>query len=586
MVYADRSLVTRRDFLHAGGAALVALHGFERLIPAYARTGLPSVARRRSGSPGRYELTIGRTAIDIGGRRTWADAINSTVPGPLLRFREGDTATIPVTNALDEDTSIHWHGIILPNGMDGVPKVTFPGIAPGETFVYEYPLRQSGTYWYHSHSGLQEQLGHYGPLIIDPAEPEPFAYDRDYVVMLGDWTFEDPHDVLAHLKKMGGYYNFRRRTVADLFRGDDGGLADRLRWGRMRMDATDIADVTGATYTYVMNGMAPQANWTGLFRPGERVRLRFINAAAASFFDVRIPGLALTVIQADGQNVQPVTVDEFRIAIAETYDVIVQPTDDMAYTIFAESMDRSGYARGTLAPRPGMSGPIPPRRTRPVRSMADMGMAMGGMDMGGGEGDMRMPGMQHGDHSAAPATEPVPHGPDNHGPGNQAVPEVTRSRLSEPGVGLGEDGRRVLLYTDLRSLAPGPDHREAVRELELHLTGHMERYLWSFDGKKFSQAPEPIPMRLGERIRVTFVNDTMMEHPIHLHGMWMELENGAGHLRPRKHTINVKPAERVSFLATPDVPGKWALHCHILYHMETGMFRVVEVIDAVTEDDA
>lgn len=579
--------LSRREFLHTSTAALGALAGLERLLPSYVWSAAGVRAPVPTPPVRAFDLTIGRTAIGIGDRQAAANTINGSIPGPLLRFREGDTVTLRVANALHEDTSIHWHGIILPNGMDGVPMVTFPGIKPGETFVYEYTVRQSGTYWYHSHSGLQEQLGVYGPIIIDPIEPDPFAYDREYVVMLSDWTFEDPHDVLANLKKMGGYYNFQRRTVADFFRSGDRGVADRLSWGRMRMDPTDIADVTGYTYTYLMNGMPPASNWTAVFTPGERVRLRFINAAAGSFFDVRIPGLPLTVVQADGQNVEPVTVDEFRIAIAETYDVIVEPTEDRAYTIFAESMDRSGYARGTLAPRAGMSAPIPERRRRPLRSMMDMGMDMSGMEMGG----MIMPGMEAGGHagheSQPPATEAaVPHGPDGHGPGNSMVPQVTRPRLDDPGLGLGEDGRRVLVYRDLRAVTPNHDHREPERELELHLTGNMERYMWSFDGRKFSQSPEPIPMRLGERVRVTFVNDTMMEHPIHLHGMWMQLENGAGMRRPRKHTINVKPAERVSVLVTPDVPGKWALHCHILYHMEAGMFRVVEVVDGPAGETA
>lgn len=572
--------VTRRRFLRASGTAalLLALDG---LVPAYARS-LWGAGRVRTAQGRRtFDLEIGRATVGIGERQARALTINRSLPGPLLRFREGETVVLRVTNTLEEDTSIHWHGIIVPNAMDGVPNVTFPGIRPGETFVYEYPVRQSGTYWYHSHSGLQEQLGVYGPIVIDPAEPDPVAFDREYVIVLSDWTFEDPHDVLANLKKMGGYYNFQRRTLMSLLRGEDGGLKDRLRWAAMRMDATDIADVTGYTYTYLLNGMAPGSNWTGLFRPGERVRLRFINAGAGTGFDVRIPGVPLTVVQADGQDVKPVTMDEFRIAIAETYDVIVEPPEDRAYTIFAETTDRSGYACGTLAPRAGMKAALPERRRRPVRTMADMGMDMSGMDM---------PAMGHGAHaghgapgSAAPAA--VPHGPDGHGPGNQAIPEVTRARLSEPGAGLGEDGWRVLTYSDLRAAVPGYDHREPAREVELHLTGHMERYLWSFDGKKFSQRPEPIPFRLGERLRLTFVNDTMMEHPIHLHGMWMELENGSGMERPRKHTINVKPAERVSVLVTPDVPGKWALHCHILYHMETGMFRVVEVTDGVAAED-
>ena len=581
--------IDRREFVQLG-AALGLATGIGRLVPDYARplrglgTGLATGGERNI-----IDLRIGRRTLGIGDYQASAVVINGSIPGPLVRMKEGETVTLNVTNELKEDTSIHWHGLIVPNGMDGVPKVTFPGIPPGETFAYEYPVRQSGTYWYHSHSGFQEQLGVYGPLIIDPVQPEPFAYDREYVVMLSDWTFEDPDDVLAHLKKMGGYYNFQRRTIGDLFGSTDGGLRDRLRWGRMRMDATDIADVTGYTYTYLMNGMPPASNWTGLFEPGERVRLRFINGGAGSYFDVRIPGLEMTVVQADGQNVRPVTVDEFRIAIAETYDVIVQPVEDRAYTIFAESMDRSGYARGTLAPRRDMNASVPERRRRPIRSMADMGMAMDGMEMDGMEmgGAMVMPGMERGGpgESAPAAPAPVPHGPDHHGPGNSAVPDVTRPRLHDPGVGLGSDGRRVLLYSDLRSVVPWRDTREPGRKIELHLTGNMERYLWSFDGKKFSQAPEPIPFRLGERLRVTFVNDTMMEHPIHLHGMWMELDNGSGAFNPRKHTVNVKPAERLSVLVTPDVPGKWALHCHILYHLATGMFRVVEVSNTTATED-
>lgn len=560
--------IERREFLAVGGAALALLSGWEHLLPRFARAegGLHPPANPRRV----FDLDIAHTSLPIGGRRAAAVTINGSIPGPLLRFKEGESAVLRVSNRLAEDTSIHWHGIILPNRMDGVPGVTFDGIRPGETFTYEYPVRQAGTYWYHSHSGFQEQLGVYGPMILDPAEPDPFEYDREYVVLLSDWTFEDPHDVMGHLKKMGGYYNYQRRTAGGFF----GDAADRLRWGRMRMDPTDLADVTGATYTYLMNGMPPGGNWSGLFRPEERVRLRFINAGAATYFDIRIPGLPMTVVQADGQNVQPVTVDEFRIAIAETYDVIVQPTQDHAYAIFAETMDRSGYASGTLAPRIGMSAPLPPRRRRPVRTMGDMGMNMAGMAMPG----MDMPGMDHAGHDMGAAAE-VPHGPDRHGTGNAAVPEMTRRRLDDPGVGLEEAGHRVLVYSDLRSTTPWPDTRVPGREIELHLTGNMERYMWSFDGKKFTQSPAPIPFVMGERLRVTLVNDTMMEHPIHMHGMWMLLETGADAMDPRKHTVNVKPAERLSFLVTVDAPGKWALHCHILYHMEAGMFRVIKAAE-------
>ncbi len=592
--------LTRRRFVgQAGiGALLLTASG---LLPRWARAATGIVPSRRSaGRDTEIELTIRKQRLLFGGEAGEAVTINGSVPGPLVRLREGGTATLRVVNELDEATSIHWHGLLVPPEMDGVPGVSFAGIPAGETFEYRYTVKQNGTYWYHSHSGLQEQLGHYGPLIIDPAEPDPFSYDRDHVVVLSDWSFESPYKVLARLKKQSNYYNFQRRTFPELFDEADLGLSNRLMWGRMRMDATDIADVTGATYTYLMNGLAPQDNWTGLFRPGEKVRLRLINAAAGSFFDVRIPGLSMTVVQADGQNVEPVTVDELRIAIAETYDVIVEPVEDRAYTIFAESMDRSGYARGTLAPREGMSADIPARRKRPVRTMADMGMggmagmdmegmdmggggaAMGGMAMAGHEGHV-MPGMDMAADDPGPLT-PVMHGPDHHGAGNASVAAMPTSRLHEPGVGLGNDGRRVLLYTDLRALQPLYEHRPPDREIELHATGNMERYMWSFDGKKFSQVDGPIPFVYGERLRINFVNDTMMEHPLHLHGMWMHLDNGNGAYNPRKHTVNLKPGERMFVEVEVDAPGRWAFHCHILTHMEAGMFRVVEVGDHVLGD--
>ena len=602
--------VSRRSFLHY--AAMLALApGLERLLPGYARpAGDVRASRHRLPGDREIDLRIAETSLGFSGRRGTATTINGTVPGPLLRLREGENVVLRVTNGLREDTSIHWHGVLVPSPMDGVPGINFPGIKPGDTFTYRFRTRQSGTYWYHSHSGLQEQTGVYGPMIIDPMEPESYAWDREYVVMLSDWTFENPHRVVDKLRKQAGYFNFARNTLLSNPPGrqEPISLRDRLAWARMRMDPTDLADVTGYTYTYLVNGLPPAGNWTALFRPGERVRLRFINAGAGTYFDVRIPGLEMTVVQADGQNIQPVTVEELRIAIAETYDVIVRPMEDQAYTIFAEAMDRSGYARGTLAPREGMAAPIPRRRPRPVRSMADMGMVhdragmqgrdmagmeardtamempdtagMQGHDMAGMEGH-DMPGMEPGAKLAPPGAipPPTPHGPDTHGPGNSMTPMETRSRLQEPGIGLGKDGRRVLLYTDLQGLAPTYDRRAPGREIELHLTGNMERYLWSFDGKAFSQAKEPIHFEYGERLRLMLVNDTMMEHPIHLHGMWMELENGHGGYLPKKHTVNVKPAERLSVLVTADAPGKWALHCHILYHMEMGMFRAVEVTE-------
>ncbi|MEW6681478.1 MAG: copper resistance system multicopper oxidase [Nitrospirota bacterium] len=566
--------------------------------------GLAVWAATASAWAGEYNLVIDQTTVDITGRERTAVTINGAVPGPALRWREGEEVTLHVTNRLDEPTSIHWHGVIVPNSMDGVPGISFEHIHPGGTFTYRFTVKQSGTYWYHSHSGLQEQSGMYSPLLIDPAKPEPFRYDREYVVMLSDWTDEHPDRVLAKLKKQSGYYNFHKPTVVDFFRdiGKKGWretLSDRLAWGRMRMDPTDIADVTGYTYTFLINGQPPEANWTALFKPGERVRLRFINAASMTYFDLRIPGLKMEVVQADGQDTEPVAVDEFRIAVSETYDVIVAPQEDRAYTIFAEAMDRSGYARGTLAPRTGIEAPIPAMRPRPVRTMADMGMAEGAHGMASkspaqekettmpemdhdGPGDMgAMPGMDHGAMNQEPghampgmaeSTEPptVMHGPDTHGKGNSMVAMMPRSRLAEPGAGLEHTGTRVLAYTDLRAREPGYDRRPPEREIELHLTGNMDRYIWGFNGKKYSES-EPIPMRYGERLRVVLVNDTMMEHPLHLHGMWMELENGNGEHNPRKFTINVKPGERLSFLMTADALGAWPFHCHLGYHMAAGM---------------
>ena len=567
-------------------------------------------------------LEIAKQKVRIAGRNTTATAINGSVPGPLVRLKEGTDAVLRVTNRLSEDSSIHWHGIILPFQMDGVPGLSYDGIKPGETFEYRFPVRQNGTYWYHSHSGLQEQTGVYGPLVIDPAQPDPFSYDREHVIVLSDWTFENPHRVMARLKKQSDYFNYQQQTLLDLARRakEDGFVPtakDRLMWSKMRMMPTDIADVTGHAYTYLMNGLAPETNWTGLFNPGETVRLRFINASAMSYFDVRLPGLEMTVVQADGQNIQPVPVDEFRISVAETYDVLVRPTASEAYTIFAESMDRSGYARGTLAPAANMTAEIPPRRQRPLLTMRDMGMdhskmsgmegmdhskmsGMEGMDhskmsgmeamdhskMSGMEGmdHSKMAGMEGMDHSKMAGMEAMPqspstfmHGPDHHGPGNSSGAMVAQRRLHEPGIGLEDSPRRVLVYTDLKALTPWHDLRKPGREIELHLTGNMERYMWSFNGEQFSSRTEPIRLVYGERVRLTFVNDTMMNHPIHLHGMWMVLDNGSGRENPLKHTINVKPAERLSADVSVDAPGNWAFHCHLLFHMDMGMFRVVSV---------
>ena len=581
-------LITRRRFLHYAGTFSI-MAGFAGIAPAYALQQTGIQAGNRQETIPDINLLIRWDRIDVGGREGRAITLNGSIPGPIVRLKEGKDAVIHVTNELDEDTSIHWHGILLPAEMDGVPGVSFPGIKPGQTFTYRYPVKQSGTYWYHSHSGVQEQSGHYGPLIIDPAEPEPFEYDREYVVMLSDWTFEDPKKVFLKLKKMSDYYNFQRRTVGDFFsdiseKGFGPTMSDRLAWGRMRMSPTDIADVTGYTYTYLMNGLSPSANWTGLFKPGERIRLRFINGSAMSYFNIRIPGLKLSVIQSDGQNIKPVEVEEFQIAVAETYDVIVNPGQDSAYTIFAESMDRSGYALGTLATQPGMAAPIPALRERPLRTMTDMGMPMEkmdnmkGMEMNNNDAESSQNSHHHHGSMNMEAGEIVArHGPDHHGPGNTSIAMVERNRLGEPGTGLEDVGHRVLVYTDLKSLDTKYTKRKPDREIELHLTGNMEHYMWSFDGKKFSEVKGPIPFKYGERVRLTMVNDTMMEHPIHLHGMWMVLDNGNGAHNPRKHTISVKPAERLSVEIDADAPGNWAFHCHLLYHMEAGMFRVVNV---------
>jgi len=603
----EGQVISRRLLLkQAGTFGLLA--ALQRYLPAC------SLAHPASTSPNSrqaavltgavIDLVISERVFTVGGRTGTAVTINGTIPGPLIRLKEGQEVTLRVTNQLKEVSSIHWHGILLPPQMDGVPGVSFNGIGPGTTFTYHFPVKQSGTYWYHSHSGGQELQGMYAPMILDPIEPDPFQYDREHVVMLSEWSFESSEAMMDNLKKSSGYYNFQKRDAREFLadssrRGWWATLQDYMMWDHMRMDPTDFADVTGTTFTYLMNGVPSVSNWTGLVQPGERVRLRFINAAAMTFYDVRIPGLAMTVVQADGQNVQPVTVDEFRVAPAETYDVIVQPAEDRAYTIFAETMDRSGFVRGTLAPRLGMEGAIPERRPRPLRTMEDMGMADHGsvhdghMDGTGQVSSHRTPsghdtnhheGMEHSagagearHRSPIPGASPVQHGPDHHGTGNQMVAEYSKHRMHEPGRGLEQNHRRVLVYADLKSVVPFPDQREPEREIEVHLTGHMQRYLWSFDGQKYSDRPGPIRFQYGERVRLTFVNDTMMEHPLHLHGMWMYLENGSGAYLPRKHTVVVKPAERLSVAINADAPGPWAFHCHLLLHMEAGMFRVVEV---------
>lgn len=527
-----------------------------------------------------FDLTIAQSAANFTGSPRMATTINGSIPGPTMRWREGDTVTMRVTNRLSEPTSIHWHGMILPYQMDGVPGISFPGIAPGETFTYRFKVQQSGSYWYHSHSGFQEQSGVYGSIVIDPAGNDPVEFDRDFTILLSDWTDEDPMRVFMKLKKQGDYYNYNQPTLADFYRdaANDGfrsAINKRRMWNEMRMSPTDLADISGATYTYLMNGTAPAANWTGLFKPGERVRLRFVNGASQSFFDVRIPGLKLTVVQTDGINVDPVTVDEFRFGPGETLDVVVSPQDD-AYTIVAQSMDRSGYARGTLATREGLEAPIPQLEKPEWLTMGDM---MGSMDHSAHGGDMSSMHGEHGSHGSSHSSAPsvkVRHAKTEFGPSVDMRVDMPRTNLDDPGSGLRNNGRRVLTYADLHTLGGAPEDRGAEREIELHLTGNMERYTWSIDGVEFGKS-KPIHFRRDERLRVILHNDTMMTHPMHLHGMWSDLETPAGQFQARKHTISVQPAQRVSFLVTADAPGQWAWHCHLAYHMDAGMFRQVVV---------
>jgi CopA family copper-resistance protein len=597
---------TRRQFVQG---ALTA--GFLTTVGTWAPLRPASAAGSTASLAGTdFELTIDETAVNITGRASVATVVNGVLPAPILRWREGDRVTLRVRNALSVETSIHWHGILLPADMDGVPGISFNGIPPGGEFTYTFDVRQSGTYWYHAHSGFQEQAGLYGAIVIEPREPEPFTSDRDHVVLLSDWTDRDPLDLYRLLKRQPGYFNYNDRTVGDFVRdarrdGLKRTLAERLAWSKMRMKPSDLADVGGHGYTYLVNGAPPAANWTALFEPNERVRLRFINGSAMSAFDVRIPGLEMTVVAADGQHVRPIAVEEFRLSTAEVIDVIVEPSSD-AYTIFAQSLDRTGYARGTLAVREGAAAPVPSLDAVQYLSMADMGHgAHSASTVSAG-----VPAGAHAEHAghapapaqapaaeasahvhnAAPAAEHAGHDASavthaaavTHPPTESRNPRVDMqamaptARLADPGVGLRNNGRRVLTYADLRSAFTDPDGRVPERTIELHLTGHMERFAWSFDGVPFSGS-EPIVLRYGERVRFVLVNDTMMEHPIHLHGMWSDLEDEAGEFLVRKHTISMPPGTRRSFRVTADAMGPWAFHCHLLYHMESGMMREVRV---------
>ncbi|AOY97623.1 MULTISPECIES: copper resistance system multicopper oxidase [Cupriavidus] len=578
----------RRRFvqgLAAGGvmAGLSALGG-----TAWAQSsGLPESASSGTApvlTGTEFDLVIAESVVNFTGTPRVATTINGMLPGPTLRWRQGDTVTIRVTNQLREHTSIHWHGIILPFQMDGVPGISFAGIAPGETFTYQFKVEQTGSYWYHSHSGFQEMTGVYGGIVIDPAAGvDGVRADRDYTILLSDWTDEDPMRVLSKLKVQGDYYNYNKPTVFDFFRdvSNDGvksAFEKRKMWNEMRMNPTDLADLSGATLTYLTNGVTPAGNWTGLFKPGEKVRLRFINGSGNTFYDVRIPGLKLKVIQVDGQNLEPVSVDEFRFGAGETYDVLVEPRDD-AYTIFSQSMDRTGYARGTLAVRAGLSAQVPAVDKPEWLTMADMMGSMGGMG-GMNHGAMTMDHSQHA-MGAMDASLKVPstkarHAKTEYGATTDMHVDMARTNLDDPGIGLRNNGRRVLTLADQHTIGGPLDKRGPAREVELHLTGNMERYSWSIDGVEYGKST-PVRFKYGERLRVILHNDTMMTHPMHLHGMWSELESPDGSFQARRHTIPVQPAQRVSFLVTADALGRWAWHCHLMLHMDAGMFREVLV---------
>lgn len=597
----NRNGLTRRQFVLGTAAAgtLLAL-GHPRILRAAPADAMQTLRGNQ------FDLNLNYTQVNFTGQPATATTVNGGLPGPILRWKQGDTVTLRVTNQLAQHSSVHWHGIILPTEMDGVPGMSFDGIHPGQTFEYRFKVQQSGTYWYHSHSHMQEQTGLYGAIVIDPAESDPVQADRDYVVMLSDWSDDDPEDVHARLKKMSHYYNFRERTAGDLWRDiRDKGVAqtwnERAMWNRMRMSENDISDVNGYAYTFLMNGQTPAQGWNALFKRGEKVRLRFINAAAMTFFDVRIPGLKMTVVAADGQLIDPVTVDEFRMGVAETYDVIVEPKEDMAYCIFAQSIDRTGYARGNLTPDLSLQAEIPAMDPVPVLGHGDMGMNMdmshgkhAGHDMAGMDhSNMDHSNMDHGSMNNAMPPSPkmgsgkagfgsaaaIVHAKTESGPQVDMIADAPQYKLDDPGIGLRNHrkdfGRRVLTYYDLCNYYPTPDPREPGREIQLHLTGNMHRYLWSFDGIPFSEA-EPIHLKYGERVRFTLVNDTMMNHPIHLHGMWSDLETGDARYIPRKHTVIVQPGSMISYLVTADAKGRWAYHCHLLYHM-MGMMREVRV---------
>ncbi len=586
---------TRRQFVLGASSLAIAAN-----LPVWAAGDISRNANTGQMLRGKqFTLDIGYQAVNFTGKPRIATTVNGSLPAPILRWKEGERVTLQVTNHLAEDSSIHWHGMILPTGMDGVPGLSFAGIKPGETFKYQFDVNQSGTYWYHSHSGYQEQAGVYGAIVIDPID-QVVEYDRDYVIVLSDWSDEDPTDVYAKLKKQSHYYNMKERTFADLWsevrqKGVAQTLNEREMWNTMRMSDRDISDVTGMTYTFLMNGQTPDQGWTGLFKKGEKIRLRFINAAAMTLFDVRIPGVKMTVVAVDGQNVDPVTIDDFRIGVAETYDVLIEPSADQAHTIFAQAIDRTGFAYGVLTPDLNMQAELPALDPVPILTMADMGMDHSAMrdgtmmDMSEHNGHKMDHAMHMGMGNAAVmgtglagfgSALPITHQKTELGPHVDMRAENPVYKIGDPGIGLRDHqrlyGRKVLTYADLHNLYPTIDTREPSREIELHLTGNMARYMWSINGIKYADA-EPIILKHGERVRFTLINDTMMNHPMHLHGMWSELEMGDAKNIPRKHTVIVQPGSKISYLVTADARGRWAYHCHLMFHMMS-MFREVRVV--------
>ncbi|WP_281422087.1 copper resistance system multicopper oxidase [Aquisediminimonas sediminicola] len=569
----NKMILDRRELIRAA-AGLAGVATLGSMFPAWAQAVSKGIAPTLGTLTGEdIALTVGHSEFTTGGKSGHAITVNGTLPGPLIRLKEGQRVRLSVANTLDEDTSIHWHGLLVPFQFDGVPGLSFPGIKPGETFTYDFPIVHAGTYWYHSHSGMQEAMGHFGPIIIDPAGEDPVVYDREHVLMLSDWSFTHPHQLMTRLKQSGGYFNGQKQTVGGLLAGKDQPLKDRLEWAAMRMDPTDISDVTGSVYRYLINGHGLEENWTGLFKPGEKVRLRIINASAMTNFNFRIPGLSMKIVQVDGQHVEPVEVDEFQIAVAETYDVIVEPTDAQAFGIIGEAIDRSGLVRATLAPASGMVGAVPKLRERPLLGMKDMGM------------DHQMPAVldlsqpdTSADHGSMKMRDPANAPGVKMSPAVATISPMPADRVGDRPTGLENVDHRVLRYSDLKSLTPHPDTPAPSRSIDLHLTANMERYMWSLDGERLSERTEPLAFRHMERVRINLINDTMMPHPIHIHGHFFELVNGQDRAKqPLKHTVNVLPGGKIAIDLTADALGDWAMHCHMMFHMDMGMFRIVKV---------